>query len=166
MSLFEQILQTNLINFIIVVSTLVLIFKKAKLDLLIEKMALDVKEKVEKSSKNAQSALSEYKTTKKSLKDIPLQQEEIISLAKNNSQNIKEKTEYKTQLHCNELKNGLERTFSSQKENFKNLTIDEVYQSSIDLAQKETLKRLDFDTQKKLIDLSINELDKIEGSII
>ena len=64
MSLFEQILQTNLINFIIVVLTLAWIFKKAKLGALIEKMAQDVKGRVEKSSADAQSAISEYKATK------------------------------------------------------------------------------------------------------
>lgn len=166
MSLFEQILQTNLINFIIVVLTLIYIFKKAKLGLLLEKMASDVKEKVEKSSNSAQSAISEYKATKKSLKDLPNEQNQIISLAKINSQKLKEKVENKTQLQCDEIKSGLEKTFSSQKETFKNLTVDEVYKACVDLAQKETLKRLNLDIHKKLVDLSVEELDKVEEGVL
>jgi F0F1-type ATP synthase membrane subunit b/b' len=53
MSIFEQILHTNLINFIIVLSLLVLIFKKAHLGDLIDKMANDIQDKVEKSAADA-----------------------------------------------------------------------------------------------------------------
>ena len=86
MSLFEQILQTNIINFIIVISTLVLIFKKAHLGDLIEKMAQEVKDSVESSALKAQDAISEYKATKKAVKDTPQLQEEILSCAKSNAQ--------------------------------------------------------------------------------
>jgi len=166
MSLFEQILQTNLINFIIVISTLVLIFKKAKLADAIEKLAQDVKNQVEKSSQNAQNAITQYKAVKKSLKDLANEQEEILSCAKGNAQNLKEKIESQTKNQCDEIKNNLEKAFSSQKENFKNVTIDDIYNVCVDIAQDEVKKRLNKDTHKKLIDLSINELDKIEGNLL
>ena len=50
-------------------------------------------------------------------------------------------------------------------QDLKNLTINEIYQASINLAQDEVIKRLDNDTHKKLIDNSIEELEKIEGSL-
>ena len=143
MSLFEQILQTNLINFIIVVLTLAWIFKKAKLGALIEKMAQDVKGRVEKSSADAQSAISEYKATKKSLKDLPVQQNDIMSLAKVNAQNLKEKTEAKTKLQCDEIVKQLDKIILSQKETVKNDTVNEIYQIGVEIAQK-TTKSVDF----------------------
>ena len=164
-SLFESILKTNIINFIIVISTLIWIFKKANLGALIQKLAEDIRLSVEKSSTNAQSAISEYKSTKKSVKDTPKLQEEILSQAKSNAQNIKEKIEQKTLLEKNELIKNIEKVISSQQEKYKKITIDEVYKASIDIAKEEVQKRLDNETHQKIIQKSIEELDKIEGSI-
>ncbi len=164
-SLFESILRTNIINFIIVVSTLVWIFKKANLGALIQKLADDIRLSVEKSSADAQSAISQYKTTKKSVKDTPKLQEEIISQAKNSAQNIKEKIEQKTLLEKNELKKNVEKILLSQEEKFKKLTISEIYNASIDMAKEEIQKRLDEKTHQRIIQKSIEELDEIEGSL-
>ena len=122
MSLFEQILQTNLINFIIVISTLGLIYKKAKLGSLIEKMAQDVKDKVEKSSLDTKSAIDEYKNTKKSLVRLPLQQEEILQNAKQNAQKQKEKIEQDSKIQLEEIKNSIQKILSSQENDFKTKT--------------------------------------------
>lgn len=163
MSLFEQILNTNIINFLIVVSTLVLIFKKAHLGDLIEKMADDIRKNVEKSSLDAKSAIDEYKTTKRLVKDTPKLQEDIISNAKINAQNAKENIEKNTTSSLEEIKASLEKTYAFQDEKLKNITIKELYSACIDMARDEVIKRLDDDTQKRLINASIDELDKIEG---
>lgn len=163
--LFESILKTNVINFIIVISTLMWIFKKANLGALIQKLADDIKLSVEKSSSNAQDAISQYKSTKKSVKDTPKLQEEIISQAKSNAQNIKEKIEQKTLLEKNELIKSIEKIISNQQEKYKKLTINEIYKASINIAKEEVQKRLDENNHQKIIEKSIEELDKIEGSL-
>ena len=163
--LFESILKTNVINFIIVISTLVWIFKKANLGALIQKLADDIKLSVEKSSSNAQDAISQYKSTKKSVKDTPKLQEEIISQAKSNAQNIKEKIEQKTLLEKNELIKSIEKIISNQQKKYKKLTINEIYKASINIAKEEVQKRLDENNHQKIIEKSIEELDKIEGSL-
>ena len=165
MSIFEQILNTNVINFLIVISTLVLIFRKAHLGDLIEKMAQDVKSQVEKSSIDAQNALGEYKATKKAVKDTPKIQEEIIATAKSNAQILKEKIEEKTKSQEEEIKCNIEKIFDSQSEKAKKLTIKEIYNACVDLAQEEVIKRLNNETHKRIIQSSIDELDKIEGSL-
>ena len=163
--LFESILKTNVINFIIVISTLVWIFKKANLGALIQKLTDDIKLSVEKSSSNAQDAISQYKSTKKAVKDTPKLQEEIISQAKSNAQNIKEKIEQKTLLEKNELIKSIEKIISNQQEKYKKLTINEIYKASINIAKEEVQKRLDENNHQKIIEKSIEELDKIEGSL-
>ena len=163
--LFESILKTNVINFIIVISTLVWIFKKANLGALIQKLADDIKLSVEKSSSNAQDAISQYKSTKKSVKDTPKLQEEIISQTKSNAQNIKEKIEQKTLLEKNELIKSIEKIISNQQKKYKKLTINEIYKASINIAKEEVQKRLDENNHQKIIEKSIEELDKIEGSL-
>ena len=62
---FENLLATNIVNFIIVIATLAFIFKKAHLVDVISKLAADVKNDIEKSSTAAAVALKEYKETKK-----------------------------------------------------------------------------------------------------
>ncbi len=163
--LFESILKTNVINFIIVISTLVWIFKKANLGALIQKLADDIRLSVEKSSSNAQDAISQYKSTKKSVKDTPKLQEEIISQAKSNAQNIKEKIEQKTLLEKNELIKSIEKIISNQQEKYKKLAINEIYKASINIAKEEVQRRLDENNHQKIIEKSIEELDKIEGSL-
>ena len=165
-SLFESILKTNLINFIIVVSTLVWIFKKANLGALIEKLAEDIRISVEKSSTNAQSAISQYKSTKKAIKDTPKLQQEILSQAKSSAQNIKEKIEQRTLYEKNELLKNVDKIISNQQEKYNKLTLDEVYIASIEIAKEEVQKRLNEDTHQKIIQKSIEELDKIEGSLL
>ncbi len=165
MSIYEQILNSNIINFLIVVMTLVLIFKKAHLGDLIEKMASDVKLKVEKSSALAQGAISEYKTIRKQTKNTPFLQEEIIAAAKNNAQILKNNINQKTKLTVNEIKAGLEKIYSAQKEKEKNATLIDVYNAAVNLAADEVKNGLNAEIQKKIINLSIDELDKIQGGL-
>lgn len=166
MNLFEEILKTNLINFLIVLSTIILIIKKIKAGELIQKLADDVRNSVEKSATDAQTALSEYKTTKKATKDTPKLQEEIIAAAQNNAQELKEKMEQKTLSQKEEIKDNLEKSYVSQNEKIKKLTTDEIYNACVDISQEEVISRLNPELHKKLINSSINELDEIEGSLL
>ena len=162
MSLFEQILNTNIINFIIMISLLALIFKKANLASVIEKMASDIKSKVEKSSFDTKNAIDEYKRIKKEVKNTPKLKEEIHQNAIKTSDEIKQKINKKTLETTLDLKKGLDNIYLNQKIKQKNLTLKEVYYACVDLAKDETLKILDENMQKKLIDNSIDELNKIE----
>lgn len=165
MSLFEAILNTNIVNFLIVIYTLVLIYKKAHLGDLIAKMADDIRLSVEKSNEEKEKALQEYEKTKEFVSDTQQLQDEIKNQAKLSAENIKRKTEEKTVLQQQELLSHLERIFKSQKQRFKNLTLEDVYSASVNLAKEEILKRLDEKIHKKLINSSIDELDKIEGNL-
>lgn len=165
MSIYEQILNSNIINFLIVITTLGFIFKTAGLGELIEQAANDIKSKVEKSSTGAQNAISEYKTIRKQTKDTPMLQEEIISNAKNSAQNLKENINQKTKLTVSEIKESLEKIYASQGQKQKNLLLKDVYNACVDMAVDEVKEGLSDETQKKLINISIDELDKIQGGI-
>lgn len=162
-SLFEAILNTNIINFLIVLSTLVWIFKKFNLGQLIDKMALDVKEKVEKSALDTKEAIKEYKTVKKETANTPKLQEEIIKKAQIEAQNLKENIEKTTQLKEQEIISTIEKNHQTLVEKFKKAATNEIYLSCINIAQDEVIKRLDETNHKKIINSSIDELDKIES---
>ncbi len=163
--LFEAILQTNLINFIIVIATLALIFKKAHLGDLIQKMADDIKADVEKSAFDAQNALGEYKKIKKQTKDTPQLEEAIIKQANYNANVLKEKIQEKTNIKKEEIAQSLEKSKISQAEKYKKLTANEIYQASVNIAQDEIKSMLNDEFHQKLIKSSIDELDKIEGKL-
>lgn len=164
-SLFEAILQTNIINFIIVIGTLVLIFKKAHLGDLLQKMADDIKADVEKSALDASNALKEYKEVKKQTKDTSKLEEEIINQASSNAQKMKEKIQENTQIKKEEIAVNLEKSKISQTEKYKRLTADEIYQASVNIAQDEIKTMLNDEFHQKLIKSSIDELDTIKGSL-
>jgi len=166
MSLFEQILSTNIVNFIIVISTLVLIFKKAKLNEAIERLATEIKASVEKSAANTQNALLEYKAAKRETKDTPKLQEEIINNAKTNANNAVNQIEKKTNENIEEIKSSLKKIYQAQQNKEKSSTICEISLACINLAQEETLALLDNEAHKKLIDSSIDDLDKLQGGLI
>ena len=46
------------------------------------------------------------------------------------------------------------------------MTINEIFNACVDIARDETVKKLDYNAHKKLINSSIDELDKIEGSLL
>ncbi len=165
MSLFEAILSTNIVNFLIVIYTLVLIYKKAHLGDLIAKMADDIRISVETSTENKEKALKKYEETKELVSDTQQLQDEIKHQARLSAENIKKKTEEKTTLQQKELLSHLEKIFKSQAQRFKNLTLEDVYGASVSLAKEEVLKRLDEKVHKKLINSSIDELDKIKGNL-
>lgn len=162
-SLYEKILESNLINFIIMVSILTLIFKKAKLGDLIQKLADDVRNNVELSAKHVQGALTEYKDAKRSTKDTPVLKEKIISDAKENAQNLKEKLEYKTKIEKEEIKQNFERLSRTLGKKTKDKTVHEVYLACVNLAQNEIENTLDEDTHRHLIQKSIEQIDNLDG---
>ncbi len=163
--IYEQILSSNLINFLIVIFTLRLIFKKCNLGSIIDDMAASTKEKVEKSASDTKLALEEYKKIKRSAKDTPKLQKEILDNAKNNAIAIKEQQQQKTNIQKEQISKQNEKALLNQAQKFKKLTTDEIYLSCVNIARDEVIKRLDDATQRKLIDISINEISEIEGNL-
>lgn len=162
---FENLLATNIINFIIVIATLALIFKKAHLGDLIQKMADDIKNDIEKSATSASEALKEYKEVKKSTKDTSKLQEQMMINAKNSANNLKEKIIQETKSQQEEIKANIERILLSQGEKAKKITTSEIYTACVNLAQEIVIQKLDKKTHKKLINSSIDEIDKIKGNL-
>ena len=88
MTLYQKILESNLINFIIMVSVLVFIFKKAKLGVFFDKMADEIRNSVMSSADAAQAALKEYKEAKRSTRNTESEKAEILNKAKNSALNM------------------------------------------------------------------------------
>ncbi len=162
-SLYQKILESNLINFIIMVSILVLIFKKAKLGNFIDKMADDIRNSVMTSSEAAKKALNEYKEAKKSTKKLQAEKDEIIARAKTSALNIQDSAREKLQIEQKNMDNKCVSEIQNVIEKAKSSAVVEILDAVSELAEDEVKKRLDDTVQRRLIQKSINELDKLEN---
>ena len=162
-SLYQKILESNLVNFIIMMSILVLIFKKAKFGNFIDKMADDIRNSVMTSSEAAKKAINEYKEAKKSTKNLQAEKNEIITRAKTSALNIEDSAKEKLQIEQKNIDNKCAAQVQNVIEKAKSNTASEILDLVSELAEDEVRKRLDDTMQKKKKKKSINELDKLEN---
>lgn len=162
-SLYQKILESNLVNFIIMMSILVLIFKKAKLGNFIDKMADDIRNSVMTSSEAAKKAINEYKEAKKSTKNLQAEKNEIITRAKTSALNIEDSAKERLQIEQKNIDNKCAAQVQNVIEKAKSNTASEILDLVSELAEDEVKKRLDDTMQRRLIQKSINELDKLEN---
>lgn len=163
--IYLKILESNLINFIIMISILTWIFKKFNLGKIIDNITYDIKNNVTSSAEAVKNALDEYKKTKKDSKNIDTKKEEILNDAKNIIQKLNEKTVGEISKKEEELDKNAEKLKNTALDKKIQKTTDEikeaVYQLSIDTIHS----ILNDDIQKKIISNSLDELDKIEVSL-
>ncbi len=160
--IYIRILEGNLINFIIMVWILALIFKKAKLGSIFDKMAQDIKQKVQTTREAAENILKDYESAKANAAQIPQIQEKILNKANITAQTLEEKGHEDLQKNLDNLALSLKKTLENTSERFKEKTIDEVYLNAVDLAQGYIINALDDETHKYLIKKAIEKLGRVE----
>lgn len=165
-SLYQRILESNLINFIIMISILTFIFKKAKLGLIIDKMADEVKNTVSNSVQAARNAVFEYKNIKKSLKNTEDEKQNIIANAKNTAKNMEESLRSSIQNEENLLDEKCARKIQNDIKKTEDAAVFEIFDIVRILAEDE-IKRLIFEDkdgvlQNRLIEKAIDEIDNID----
>ncbi len=166
MTLFEKIIETNLINFLIVLFTLIWIVRKFSLTKIIDKMTDDITYKVQKSESDTKSVINSYTEVKKSVKDTNKLKDEILNNAKDSiSAQLKiMDEEVKTKKQDIKEKLALSKTMDFEK--IKEKTTSDIFFASVNLAKFE-IENLLIGNQgakyhKKIIQNAIEELEDIE----
>lgn len=161
--LYLYILNSNIINFIIMVSLLVLIFKKAKLGKFFDDITDDIKNNVTTSAEAVKNALNEYKKTKKDLKNIDVKKQEIINSAIETSDLLKKNNKEEIEKKEQELYLASEKSKEAFYQKKMQKTTEEI-QNAIYTLTIGTIKNMDNnEVQEKLIMKALDEFDKIEG---
>ena len=160
-SLFLTILETNIINFLIMINILVWIFKKFNLGALIDNLAYDIKNNVITSAEAVQNALNEYKKTRKESREIPLKKQEIIENAnlqakKRDKKNVEEIKEKEKKLEEDSYKMKAPYSEKIILKTAKNIN-DAVYE----LSKRSIINMLNYDIQNKITKDCLDELDKM-----
>ncbi len=157
--IYEQILESNIINFLIMVSILVFIFKKCRLGDLIDAMADEIKNNVDISYKNVENAKKRYKETELEAKKTEQKKEEISKNSKELIQKLQEKNGFEIEKKTKDIEENLNKT----KENILSSKVQKVtktVQEAVYLCSVDTIKNmLNYDMQKKIILESLDELD-------
>lgn len=159
--IYELILESNVINFSIMIYVLVWIFKTFKLGKVIDSMSEDIKKNVTSSAQIVQNAISEYKKTKKEAKNIGNIKEELLMEAKESAKRLEEKNQAEIEAKESELEDSFNKVqeiiFERKLQKTTNEIQNAVYQVSID-----TIKTmLNDDIQNKIISNCLDEFDKI-----
>lgn len=161
--MFEKLLETNLINFLIMFWLLGLIFKKAKLGELISKMAQDVKKRIDESAKKAADAVHAFEETKAGALRIASTQEKIITDAKNTASAMEKNIQHEARKCEAELEQSFRGVVESLGSKAKEETLSKIYKACVALAGDEVMKNLDEQTHKHLIEQGIDEISKMEN---
>lgn len=167
LTLYQKILESNLLNFIIMVSILVVIFKKAKLGAIFDKMAADIQNSVMTSAEAAQAALKEYKEAKRSTKNTEAEKEEILSKARDGAQNMESSAACALQKEESALDEKCGVQMENDVKKAKETAAGEIYETVTVLAEAEIKNRIlnvenREEIQRKLIDNCINEIDTLD----
>ncbi len=160
--IYEIILESNLINFIIVMATLVYIFKKCNLGSVIDKMADDIKNNVLTSADAVKAALSDYKKIKNNSKNLEDKKQEIIQDANLIVEKLSEKNKEEIQRKSDEIEAQAQKTQEILYGRKVSKTAKQIQQKIFELSRLQIKNMLDDNMQVQLIKNSLEELDKID----
>ena len=163
-NLYITVLESNIINFLIMTGVLVLIFKKFKLGRIIDNFANDIQNTVITSSEAVKEAVDDYKQTRKKSRDIGQKKEEIIKNAQNAALKLKEKNKAEIEKKKRELEENGEKLKGVFYERKVHKTADEIQLAVYNLACDTVKDILNDEIQNKTIIDALDELDKIEAA--
>ena len=163
--IYLKILESNIINFIIMVSILTFIFKKFELGKIIDNFANDIQNKVTTSFDAVQNALKEYKEKRKEQREIPNKKEKIINEAKLIAKKLEDKNKEDIIQKEIELDKSFEKAQNALYRRSVEKTTQDIQTAVLYLA-KDTIKNMmTEEMQVKSIYLALDEFDKMEGVI-
>ncbi|MDO5437608.1 MAG: hypothetical protein Q4F80_05370 [bacterium] len=162
-SLYIAILNSNLINFLIMTGILVWVFKKFKLGQVIDSITDDIKNNVVTSAEAVQNAINEYRKTKKESRNINVKKEEIIDNAKEIIRKLEEKNSDEIVKKETELDKNAEKLKVSVLDRKIQKTTEDIELAIYKLSVETIQNMMDLNLQKKIIIDSLDEFDRIEG---
>ena len=161
--LYIYILNSNLINFLIMMSVLVFVFKKYKLGNMVDSIADDIKKNVTSSAEAVQNVLADYKKTKRESKQIDSKKAEIIENAKNTIKSLNEANAIYINNKKAELDKNSEKLKGTYKTRKTQKAAQEIQEAVYELSLDSVNKIMNDELRKKLIDDALDEFDKLEG---
>lgn len=162
-NLYETLLHSNTINFIIVVIVIAIICYFLNISEKIEKLQKNIENYVKNSEQEKEHAELELKNTEEKIDKLPEDLADIKLSAENNIKNFEQKLQRETTLKKIDIKNNAERILNLEIKTFKEKLTGTLTEASINLAEqnaKEQLKN-NIELHNKYIDEAIDEIHRI-----
>ena len=164
MSNFIQILiQSNTLNFLIVLLILGFIIKKLNIGMKVDCIKGEIASFVENSENEKKQAEQNLARINDKLAKLPVVIERIKKSTENNIKNIEANVQKKTEIQKQDISKNAERLFKLETKKFKTGLTNLLSEKSVDLAKENAINQLKENPllHKKYIDSAIDELDRI-----
>lgn len=162
--IYKYILDSNIINFIIMVWILYAIVKKINLGQSFEKSIEKVQANIQKSDKDKEESQIALNKAQELIDKLP---QDIETLEQNSKEKVEiftTKIAENTQKSISNLEKNIDRAISIEEKKISNLISEKTSKASVELAKQHILKQLEENPQlhNQFIMNSLDELDKVK----
>ena len=161
--IWQYIIQTNTLNFLIVLAIVLFIASKLDIKTKLEKVRCEIQVFVDESSKEKENSLKALDNINQKIKHLPEEIADIKQTAENNVKGIEQRINSEIQEKMSDIENNAKRILGLETKKFKSKLSGILSQASIDLARKNAEEQLknNRELHNKYINDAINEIDRI-----
>ncbi len=161
--IWQIIVQSNTLNFLIVLAVVLFVVSKMNVKAQLESMKNEIKSYVDSSVKEKEDAQKELENINEKIKHLPEEIDDIKLSAQNNIKGIEKRINEEIQEKMQDIENNAKRILGLESKKFKSKLSGILSQASIDLAKKNALEQLNDNRElhDKYINDAIDEIDRI-----
>lgn len=161
--IFQFLIKTNTINFLIVLALIVFLVCKLNVKQKIQELREEIKVFVESAENEKIRSEKELSEINNKITGLPREIEDIKESAQRSSESIASKIRRETEEQKRDIENNAQRIFNLETKKFKSKLNTLLSEKSIELAKENAVNQLNSnaDLHNKYIDNAIAELDRI-----
>ena len=162
-SIIHTLIQTNTINFIVVLAVLIFILSKLNVGTKINKIKEEIKEYVENSVAEKTIAEKELEAVEEKIKQLPKETKLIETSAENNIKGLEQKIKKEIEDKKNDIKTSADRILNLEIKQFKSKLTSILSEKSVILAKDNAIEQLKNNSElhNKYINEAIEEIGRI-----
>ncbi len=162
-NLFQTLIHSNTINFLIVLSLLLFLMSKLKIGNKIDLMRNEIKNFVDESTNEKNLAEKELENINNKIKNLPKETQEIETSAQKNIEGFERRIENELKDKMLDIKTSSDRILNLEIKQFKAKLTGLLSEASINLAKKNAIEQLENNRElhNKYIYEAIDEIDGI-----
>ena len=162
-NLIQILIQSNTLNFLIVLLILGFIIKKLNIGTKVDCIKGEIEAFVESSEKERKQSEQNLTRINDKLAKLPAVIERIKRSTENNIKNIEANVQKKTEIQKQDISKNAERLFKLETKKFKTGLTNLLSEKSVDLAKENAINQLKENPllHNKYIDNAIDEIDRI-----
>ncbi len=159
----QTLIQTNSLNFIIVLAVLIFILSKLNINEKINKLRDDIKSYVDNSTSEKALAQKELEETEEKIKHLPEETKLIETSAENNIKGLEQKIKKEIEDKKNDIKTSADRILNLEIKQFKAKLTSILSEKSVILAKDNAIEQLknNRELHNKYIDEAIEEIGRV-----